>query len=561
MKKLYLKMLLVALAVFCFTSTTVFSQAWRSSLYPEDWQPGYTDSTGRFLHDFSYAGYHSGLKEIPFRNENVVDVTKPPYNADNTGGTDVTAILQQAIDDVGHAGGGVVFFPPGEYAISLQGRHALVIKHNHVVLRGAGTDSTFLKNTSTNIRHKSLIIFRPDQGRWSHPAGKAVSITKDLLRPVTVIPVDDASAFAVGDLVVLTSDCTEEFIREHRSQGIWKTSLTGPRFCRFIMEVDRKNNTIAIDAPTRYFLKKRDHARVYKIGRQLEESGMEDISIGNIQHPKTTGWDEDYAFRDKGTGPYEVHGSCFIRFRRAMNCWISNVASYRPEENKDDFHLLSNCMKIGESRFVTAVKCDFRKPQYEGGGGNGYMYELNGNDCLAERCHAEHSRHNYDLKSMSSNGNVIYRCTSKDPRYASDFHMFLSMANLFDSFVSEGDYIDARFRPWGGSDGHSYHGYSTTQSVIWNTIGMKPHRIGFLIDARQFGRGYVIGTSGQTYQVNTEPVSGVFLGLDYDTSPRDFVEGEGRGEWLVPQSLYMDQLKKRKAGIRNQKDRPVIPQL
>ena len=38
---------------------------WRSSLYPEDWVPGYKDTQGRFLHDFSYAGYHMGEDSLP----------------------------------------------------------------------------------------------------------------------------------------------------------------------------------------------------------------------------------------------------------------------------------------------------------------------------------------------------------------------------------------------------------------------------------------------------------------------------------------------------------------
>ncbi|OBZ14943.1 hypothetical protein A8L34_13765 [Bacillus sp. FJAT-27264] len=38
---------------------------WRSSLYPENWTPGYTDAQGRFLQDFSYAGYWRGEKTIP----------------------------------------------------------------------------------------------------------------------------------------------------------------------------------------------------------------------------------------------------------------------------------------------------------------------------------------------------------------------------------------------------------------------------------------------------------------------------------------------------------------
>ena len=39
--------------------------AWESTLYPKDWEPGFADSEGRFLHDFSYAGYHRGEIPIP----------------------------------------------------------------------------------------------------------------------------------------------------------------------------------------------------------------------------------------------------------------------------------------------------------------------------------------------------------------------------------------------------------------------------------------------------------------------------------------------------------------
>ena len=34
--------------------------SWRSALYPEGWDPSFTDENGLFLHDFSYAGYHLG---------------------------------------------------------------------------------------------------------------------------------------------------------------------------------------------------------------------------------------------------------------------------------------------------------------------------------------------------------------------------------------------------------------------------------------------------------------------------------------------------------------------
>jgi hypothetical protein len=83
------------------------------------------------------------------------------------------------------------------------------------------------------------------------------------------------------------TDCTDEFIKEHKCEGQWSNKMRGVRFCRYLTKVDAKNKVIEIDAPTRYFLKLRDNARIIKIGNQLEECGIEDLSIGNIQNEKT----------------------------------------------------------------------------------------------------------------------------------------------------------------------------------------------------------------------------------------------------------------------------------
>jgi len=113
---------------------------WRSSLYPERWKPGFKDSRGRFLHDFSYAGYHGDNRPIPHITENVLNITEAPYSADNTGTKDVTSIIQQALNDAGSSGGGVVYLPAGTYRIKIPSGadHGLAISYNHTVLRGAG---------------------------------------------------------------------------------------------------------------------------------------------------------------------------------------------------------------------------------------------------------------------------------------------------------------------------------------------------------------------------------------------------------------------------------------
>lgn len=523
-------------------SYTKTVQTWRSALYPENWKPGFKDNKDRFFHDFSYAGYHQGEKELPFINTNVADVTKDPYNADNSGNTDVTAIIQQALDDVGQAGGGVVYLPPGKYRVNPgTTEHALRIRYNNTVLRGAGTDSTFIYNSTSNMRQKNIIYVMGDWATWSNEYGTVSKITTDLLYPTQVIPVESVDGFETGDQIIIRSNGTEAFAEEHKMGGIWEPWASRVMFHRTIDSINAESNLIYIDSPTRYFMKKRDNARVYHAKQHITECGIESLSIGNRQSTKT-GWGEE-TYHDSGTGAYEVHASHAIYLKYAYNCWVKNVNTYKPEENTDDFHLLSNCLLINQSRGVTVDSCFFQKPQYEGGGGNGYMFTLSANDCLIKNSRANHSRHNYDFKYPYSNGNVIHKCIAENSKYSSDFHMYLSMANLFDVTTVDKDYLESMFRPWGGD---VIHGYSSTQSVFYNTKGIAYHpNRNYLIDSRQFGHGYVIGTSGNAHYIKLTPVSGTTNGYEFDTSPIDFSEGIGEGESLEPQSLYLDQLERR----------------
>lgn len=62
------------------------------------------------------------IAETVYPTDDVVianaDVTKAPYNADNSGERDATQSIQQAIDDCYNAGGGTVWLPKGEYRIT-----------------------------------------------------------------------------------------------------------------------------------------------------------------------------------------------------------------------------------------------------------------------------------------------------------------------------------------------------------------------------------------------------------------------------------------------------------
>ncbi|HET6558917.1 MAG TPA: glycosyl hydrolase family 28-related protein [Prolixibacteraceae bacterium] len=538
-KRAFLSLLLLA------SVSLVPAQGWRSALYPTDWTPGMKDAQGRFLHDFSYAGYHSGDVPLPVITANVIDVTQPPYHADPTGATDARAALQLALNDVGKAGGGVVYLPEGTYRINVSstGNNSLRMNYSNVVLRGAGVDKTFLFNENSNVRNTNVINIRPlSGGDWSSSGTNTVTITTDLLEPTQLIPVSSVTGYKVGDWVIIRSDVTTGFMEEHQMTGLWGTSMAGPMFYRTVTGIDATTNTLKVDAPTRYFLKKRDNARVYKVNPMLKEVGLEDFSFANKQ--TTLAGLGDLDFSKAGTGAYEIHATNFIAFSNAVNCWMKNVNTYKPTENTGDYHLVSNAVVMNRCRFITIDSCYFQKPQYEGEGGNGYMFILGGNDCLIKNSRANHARHNFDFKSMQSNGNVILRCRGENSRLASDFHMHLSMANLFDNFTANRDFLEAKFRPWGTAP--SMHGHPTTQSVFWNTIGEAyPSGRTSIVESAQYGWGYIIGTRGAASAVKTTPFAGTTSNYPYDSSPEDYKEGIDKGNTLQPQSLYEDQLRVR----------------
>jgi hypothetical protein len=114
------------------------SPPWRSALYPKTWTPAHQDAAGRFLHDFSWAGYHNGGVKLGLSvKAKTIDVVKD-HGADPTGNKDATGALNEAIAAAVKAGGGVVYLPKGTYRCDGQ----VMINTSGIVLRGDGPTQT-----------------------------------------------------------------------------------------------------------------------------------------------------------------------------------------------------------------------------------------------------------------------------------------------------------------------------------------------------------------------------------------------------------------------------------
>ena len=514
----------------------------RSELYPEDWQPGVPDDAGRLLPDVSYAGYRYGQEPPANVPGPVVDVTDPPYGADPSGEEDATAAIQRALDDVGAAGGGTVHLPAGTYRVEPpdDSRAVLHIGYDGVLLRGAGAAATRLYNaTARDIRERAVVLLAPDRRdrvSWheEHTAAAGLRLTRDVRTPTRTLHVADAESLAVGDWVVVRAETTAQWLAEHpvaEDQRWDEDTLDALVLHRRVTAVDTAADTVEIDIPTRLPLLRRDEARLVAVLEPLVGSGVADLAIGMRQSERGER-DPEEDHERRGTAGHEAHQATAVTFNGVVDGWVQGVRSYRPPENEDDVHLLSVGIYVRDARNITVRDVDLRRPQYRGAGGNGYLVHLMGSDTLVRDAVAVGGRHNYLVQGVQATGNVVLESRAVDGERAIELHRHLSAANLFDNLSVERDTLEMTYRR------ASNHAHSATESVMWNVSGEDCTR-GRLAVSRQYGWGYVIGTSGTGDCARVENPGGA------GTEPRDWVEHVGDGDRLEPRSLYLDQLARR----------------
>lgn len=530
-------------------------QTWRSAYYPENWTPPLTKNfyTDAFLQDYSYAGYKRSEVVIPAPSGMVYDVTKTPYNADKTGNTDATSAIQNAINTAQNAGGGVIYLPAGTYKLNPGSNNkCLQINKSNIVLKGDGVGKTFLLNTSYQMNDKAIIsVSGSSSSSWtSIPSSKAL-LTKDVMNPVSTLSVDNTSLFKVGDLVVVRNSINDAWITEHKETE-WlgsSNNLKGIMYCRYVTAIDATNKTITIDVPVRYALKTRDEACVYKISGMINDVGLQDFSIANVQHPGTTGWgEEDYS--TSSNAAYDCSFSYIIKYNTVVNSWIKNVETYQPTGNTTKTQMLSNGILVQFSKGVTVDNCKMSYAQYGGGGGNGYAYRISANEVLISNSTASYVRHGLVFSSMWCSGNVFHNC--KDIKsgfqcgntgnmttsgWGSDHHMHFSQSNLIDQCYSENSAFVAFYRPYGSVPKHNL---TSTHTAFWNISSAGTR--GFCVWTQQSRYGYAIGSSGSSSAFRTYENSN---GSAAKTEPVDIAEGAGKGSSLIPQSLFQDQLNRR----------------
>ncbi len=501
------------------------ADGWRSALYPADWTPDATVE-GRFLHDFSYAGYRGG-EELPLgRDVPTIDATD--FGADPTGATDSTAAVQAAIDAA--VGPSDVLLPAGEYRFDRTLRVAL----DGVVLRGEGRGATHLwfggvdgMSDRGHIAFAGSVVRGDDHPLAEDGAARSVEVT-----------VATRGDLAVGADVALGWTITEEFVEEHGMTGTWEVfnGTWRPFFRRTVVAITGDAPAVVtLDVPVRYPALVRDGASLRIEDGYLREVGARDFSVSTA------------ATRTEALSVDRTHA---IRMEGVADAWVAHIESYESPLSEDGRHLLSGGVAVVSSKRVTVADSTLGYAQNRGGGGNGYLFEVSrSSEVLFRDLAGIAGRHNFIQNwDFGTSGTVWLRTTSREGFAAStdneslglvglsEYHHSLAMANLVDDSSADDGWGALNRGGWSSGAGHS-----ATQNVFWNLRGEG------MLRSYQYGEGYVIGTA-PTLDVHAE------IGGDWDlfgagdgTAPDDYLEGLGEAATLRPQSLYEDQRARRVA--------------
>ncbi|MCH4893694.1 MULTISPECIES: hypothetical protein [unclassified Sphingomonas] len=539
----------------------------RSVLYPANWLPlyegGNKDSSGRFLQDFSYAGYAMGDAPIPtsFNNGHQVNVVTQ-FGADNSysansnpNAADATTPIQNAINAVCAAGGGVVFLPGGGYRIRPVGTapYALRLPCSNVILRGqtnaSGTPQAYVFNDDPVMRAKRMIDMGPTDNRdiwFTDQATTPVAVTSATNDPTRTITVASTAGLAVGQSIIVRTDLTPAFRDLHgmgpnqngcNANGCWGSAnwAQGQVAMRRI-EAILPGNQLRLDIPVRYILNPDattgNNPRIYRTGTVSTNVGIENLYLAMRENTQPGLTDAD--INTRGTAAYETSNAVMIRVTGVMDGWIRNVRTFKPQANAT-YHIQSLGIAITRSaRGISVLDCSISFPQNRLGSGNGYLFFVSAQENLIRNAYAEGGRHNFQMSDLTASGNVLLGGASINPVSVSDYHGSLAHANLVDGMRIVGPGWESQNRGTTSNGG----GVTGTQNVFWNLI-KDDLGTNVFVRSHQFGFGYVIGTRGNTASLNLNGAA--FL------APADFAELINQGATLEPQSLYLDQKARRDA--------------
>jgi Pectate lyase superfamily protein len=244
-------------------------------------------------------------KGIPGRTTIFADVTKRPYNADNTGASDASAAIQAAINAC--PANQVVYIPAGTYKV---GGLRFQPAQNNITLRGAG-ESTVL--VSTQSGGQSLILVGGDTDEQA-----PISITSPPAQGGTQMTLSSASGLGVGWI---------GYINENNDNTLVWDGGGHEGVMQQVVRITAIKGDVISFAPASYLnwnssLSPRFH---HMAGYQVQGIGLENFTIDSSNAKSTS----------------------VISFDQCYGCWLSGIKSVKAS----NFHFWA----------VQSLQCEIRE--------------------------------------------------------------------------------------------------------------------------------------------------------------------------------------------------------
>ncbi len=460
------------------------------------------------LPDFSYAGYHRSDDPIP-------TVAGPIFNVTDFGATPNNATfdeagIQAAIDAAAAAGGGVVFFPAGQYLLSPSetATTTITITSSNIVLRGAGAGTGGTEIVMVNKR-QGTTLFRVFPNNWN--ATTVANITANAAREQFWVTVDSTAQLAVGQWVII------RYQNPAYNSFYFNNMPLAPEWTRVVDDgvTIHEVHQIAELSGNRVRFREPTHFNIRTSGEQprLERvNPLQEIGIENIRF--TGRWDtypEDFVHHKDW-----IHDSgwTILSMRQLVHSWVRNV----------EFRNVNQAIHTDTASFTT-----FDNVSYTGKKGHTSITGRRGYGVLVKDNNDTAAFHHGPGGGYTAVHTVFLRHRMQSGQRV-DWHGGVPHASLFDSV--QGGVLSGNGGP------HANYPHHGRYMVMWNFN----HR-GSGSQAYDF---WAMPRNGNTFAL---PIFAGFTSnqtVTFQSESTEVQVNESKGTPVTPASLFEAQLALRK---------------
>ncbi|MFC2138822.1 DUF6298 domain-containing protein, partial [Bacteroidota bacterium] len=400
-----------------------------------------SDSLGNRIPDYSFCGYLSSEKSIPFIQTKIV---VPIIEGD------ATPYIQSAIDYVAslpldkNGFRGAILLDKGTY--NLSGR--LVIRNSGIVFRGSGMNEEGTILNAVGFDRMTLIrVLGEDDRKYF----ESVKIINEYV-PVnaTKFEINNVKQFNIGDKIIIHRLSNKAWIDELEMRNFggetdwigWKPGQRDIYWEREIISIHK--NDIEIDVPITCEIDETfGGGEIFKYEWQgrIENIGIENLFLVS-DFNKDNLKDEDHCWTA-------------ISIENAQNCWVRQI--------KFEHFAGSAVAVFNSAKKITIEDCYSINPISEIGGQRRYTFFTEGQQTLFQRCYSEQGYHDFSVGFCAPGPNAFVQCESYLPYSFSGNIDSWSTGVLYDIINVDGEALSISNREYKAQGA----GYTGANCMLW----------------------------------------------------------------------------------------------